>query len=241
VIPGTEMVFDCDTLLLSVGLVPENELTRGAGIKMNDKTRGPVLYANCETSVEGIFACGNVAHVHDLADNVSLEAQKAGKAAADYVINNAKRPEELMPINLEKTANYKGEPEGLPKGVEPMVCIVCPNGCMMSLDHNNKDASGNPTITGNKCKRGLEYALKELTSPERVITSSVALKGPFADFEAKRCPVKTDRAIPKAKIEELAGLLKTAEIQKPVHVGDIVISNVLETGANIVSTAEFIG
>ena len=238
-VKGTEMVFDCDTLLLSVGLVPENELTRSCGIEMNDKTRGPVLYDNCETSISGIFACGNVAHVHDLADNVSLEAIKAGAAAADYVLNNAKRPEELLPINLEKTANYRGEPEGLPEGVSSMVCIVCPNGCMLNLDYNQKDENGLPKITGNKCKRGIEYAIKELSSPERVITSSVAFKGPFDDFEAKRCPVKTDAPIPKSKIEEVAQKLKEIEIDKPVSVGDIIVSNICGTGANIISTGSF--
>ena len=84
-IPGTEMVFDCDTLLLSVGLIPENELTRQAGIEMDRRTNGAVVYENMETSLPGVFACGNVAHVHDLVDFVTAESQRAGAAAADYV------------------------------------------------------------------------------------------------------------------------------------------------------------
>lgn len=85
-IPGTEMVFDCDTLLLSVGLIPENELTRQAGIVMDARTNGAVVYENMETSLPGVFACGNVAHVHDLVDFVTAESQRAGAAAADYVL-----------------------------------------------------------------------------------------------------------------------------------------------------------
>ena len=85
-IPGTEMVFDCDTLLLSVGLIPENELTRQAGIEMDRRTNGAVVYENMETSLPGVFACGNVAHVHDLVDFVTAESQRAGAAAADYVL-----------------------------------------------------------------------------------------------------------------------------------------------------------
>ena len=84
-IPGTEMVFDCDTLLLSVGLLPENELSRQAGIAIDPRTNGPVVWENRETSIPGVFACGNVLHVHDLVDYVSLESEQAGKAAADYL------------------------------------------------------------------------------------------------------------------------------------------------------------
>ncbi len=86
-IPGTEMVFDCDTLLLSVGLIPENELTRQAGIAIDRRTNGAVVYENMETSLPGVFACGNVCHVHDLVDFVTAESQRAGAAAADYVRN----------------------------------------------------------------------------------------------------------------------------------------------------------
>lgn len=86
-IPGTEMVFDCDTLLLSVGLIPENELTRQAGIAIDRRTNGAVVYENMETSLPGVFACGNVCHVHDLVDFVTAESQRAGAAAAKYVLN----------------------------------------------------------------------------------------------------------------------------------------------------------
>lgn len=74
-IPGTEMVFDCDTLLLSVGLIPENELTRRAGIDMDRRTNGPRVFENMETSIPGVFACGNVVHVHDLVDFVTAERE----------------------------------------------------------------------------------------------------------------------------------------------------------------------
>ena len=84
-IPGSEIEFDCDTLLLSVGLIPENELTIGAGVQMSPLTNGAVVDDCLQTSVPGIFACGNVLHVHDLVDHVSNESFKAGKAAADYV------------------------------------------------------------------------------------------------------------------------------------------------------------
>ncbi len=84
-IPGTEEYYSCDTLLLSVGLIPENELSKGAGVKMNQVTFGPEVGDQLETSSPGIFACGNVLHVHDLVDYVSEEAALAGASAAAYV------------------------------------------------------------------------------------------------------------------------------------------------------------
>ncbi len=84
-IPGTEEFYSCDTLLLSVGLIPENELSSGMGVELNPVTSGPRVNESLETNLEGVFACGNVLHVHDLVDFVSEEAKAAGKNAADYV------------------------------------------------------------------------------------------------------------------------------------------------------------
>lgn len=85
VIPGTEIEYECDTLLLSVGLIPENDISRATGIEIDRRTNGPIVNELMETSMEGIFASGNVVHVHDLVDFVSMESRKAGKAAARYI------------------------------------------------------------------------------------------------------------------------------------------------------------
>ena len=85
-VPGTEIHFDCDTLLLSCGLIPENELSQGAGVEISPLTSGPVVSDNLETSVPGIFSCGNVLHVHDLVDHVSGESFKAGKAGRPRIL-----------------------------------------------------------------------------------------------------------------------------------------------------------
>lgn len=97
-IPGTEMHFDCDTVLFSVGLIPENELTKNADIPLSKGTRGAVVYDNRETEIEGVFACGNVLHVHDLVDFVSEEAEIAGRAAADYILNGEKQRDTLAAV-----------------------------------------------------------------------------------------------------------------------------------------------
>ena len=86
-IPGTEEEYTCDTLLLSCGLIPENEISRGMGVDMNPVTSGPKVNESLETNIEGVFACGNVLHVHDLVDFVSEEAKTAGRNAAEYVKN----------------------------------------------------------------------------------------------------------------------------------------------------------
>ena len=90
-IPGTEEFYECDTLLLSVGLIPENELSGQAGVELSNVTSGPVVNESLETNVEGIFACGNVLHVHDLVDFVSEEAANAGRNAAAYVLEGEKK------------------------------------------------------------------------------------------------------------------------------------------------------
>lgn len=87
-IPGTERVVPCDTLLLSVGLIPENELSVAAGVELDPRTRGAVVDQSLQTGVPGIFACGNVLHVHDLADNVTTESERAGAAAATYALGS---------------------------------------------------------------------------------------------------------------------------------------------------------
>ena len=85
-IPGTERIVPCDRLLLSVGLIPENELSVAAGVELDPRTRGAVVDQSLQTGVSGIFACGNVLHVHDLADNVTTESERAGAAAAAYAL-----------------------------------------------------------------------------------------------------------------------------------------------------------
>ena len=116
-IAGTEIDFDCDTVLLSVGLIPENELTKTADIEIDGRTNGANVFENMETSAEGIFACGNVVHVHDLVDFVTAESQRAGKAAADYVLNGERSRSEFTAL---KTSNQIGYtvPQKIRKGTE---------------------------------------------------------------------------------------------------------------------------
>lgn len=113
-IHGTEEFYECDTLLLSCGLIPENELSRELGVEINPVTSGPVVNESLETNVEGVFACGNVLHVHDLVDFVSQEAQAAGKNAAEYVLKGKSKEGNEVPIIATDGARYT-----VPKTINP--------------------------------------------------------------------------------------------------------------------------
>ena len=105
-IPGTEQTIECDTLLLSVGLIPENEITKNAGIALDPKTSGPIVNEAMETNVKGIFACGNVVHVHDLVDFVSEEGKKAGLSASRFIKNELLEGQAVTEIKNGQRVNY---------------------------------------------------------------------------------------------------------------------------------------
>lgn len=107
-IPGTERVVPCDTLLLSVGLIPENELATKAGVELDPRTRGAKVDESLMTSVPGIFSCGNVLHVHDLADNATAEAQRAGRAAATWALRQSDREDESRDAIAVEAAGLAG-------------------------------------------------------------------------------------------------------------------------------------
>lgn len=111
--------------------------------------------------------------------------------------------------------------------MKELICIVCPKGCHLTVDEEHDYA-----VTGNGCPRGAEYGRRELTSPTRVVTSTVRCTG----GAHPRCPVKTDRPIPKSLIFDAMAALDTVELHAPVHIGDLVLENVCGSGANFVVT-----
>lgn len=111
---------------------------------------------------------------------------------------------------------------------QELICIVCPQGCRLTVS----DESGELTVTGNTCKRGYQYGLTETTAPTRVITTTVAL-------ESKsfcRLPVKTAGGVPKGMIFDCMDAINQMTVKAPVHTGDVVLSNVLGTGVDVVAT-----
>lgn len=107
-IAGTERIVPCDTLLLSVGLIPENELSVAAGVELDPRTRGAVVDQSLQTGVPGIFACGNVLHVHDLADNVTTESERAGAAAAACALGGGAEADAVTDTSCELTVSPAG-------------------------------------------------------------------------------------------------------------------------------------
>ena len=115
-IRGKEQKITCDTLLLSIGLIPENDLSKNFGVKLSQITGGPIVDENLETSVSGVFACGNTLHVHDVVDFVTLEAEKAGKSAAKYVLGKILRVKKI-PIEAGDKIRYV-LPQSICRGVD---------------------------------------------------------------------------------------------------------------------------
>ena len=203
-IPGTGQEYDCDTLLLSVGLIPENELTRELGARMDPATHGPAVNEKLETTIPGVFACGNVLHVHGLVDSVSEEAAEAGKNATVYI----KQTEERR-----------------------LTCIICPKGCSLRV---RLEAGRVTLVEGNHCKRGAQYAEKEVTNPTRTVTTTIPIRGGCE----KILSVKTRTDIPKAKVQACVQALKNVTAEAPVQIGDVILSDVAETGVDIIATKE---
>ena len=226
-IPGTEEFLKCDTVLLSCGLIPENELSRSAGAQMDAATQGPVVNGRLETTVRGIFACGNVLHVHDLVDNVSLEAEKAGAFAAEYILEGEKDwGEAVRPKIAEKTKCTLPEERDLSSQI---ICIGCPVGCLITV---KKKEDGSLDITGNTCKKGEAYARSEMTAPVRTVTSMIRVEG----GSGKVVPVKTAAEIPKEKIGACMDEIEARVVCAPVKVGDVLIENVAGTSVAVAAT-----
>lgn len=167
-IPGTEMTFDCDTILLSVGLIPENELTRQAGITIDTRTNGAIVYENMETSIPGVFACGNVVHVHDLVDFVTAESQRAGAAAAKYVQNGEAKEGKMIEMKNGNFVTYtvpqKLRMEGIEKGVDIFFRVnhVCDDSQILVTD-------GERTVAHYSREHLAPGEMEKITLPKKLL------------------------------------------------------------------------
>ena len=246
-IPGTEEEIKCDTLLLSVGLIPENELSRNMGLKMSGATRGAIVDDELQTSCPGVFACGNVLHVHDLVDNVSKEAVQAGKNAAGYIRSmsqqepspNTRTLDPDSPL-MQKFAARNTTRNGINPNAAvtnddgsvtyTLPCITCPAGCIINVTLKDGRVLN---VTGNSCERGETYAKNEITAPVRIVTSNVKVSGGDKDILS----VRTASPIPKDKIFDSIDALKDLTVAAPVSIGDCIVKNVAGTGIDFIAAA----
>ncbi len=207
---------NCDTLVTSVGLIPETELLDGLGIK---QVNGDI-YVNgqMQTVLPWLFVCGNALFVHDLVDEVSCEAEKTGMNAAAFVKG---RVSGTLPGNGLCTA-----PRSNKLNENELVCTICPQGCILKVNGES--------ITGADCERGVEYARSELTCPMRYITATVAVEGnPYS-----RLPVRSVSPVPKDRISDIMKEIKNASVPPFAERGQVVIRNAGGTDADFVSTRE---
>lgn len=213
-IPGTQKIFPCDTLLLSVGLIPENEIAAQAGAALDPRTNGTVTDDCLQTSVPGIFACGNSRKVLDLADFVTVQGLTAGRNAAAFLRG---QPMEAMP---PETSNAMAK--GLPQpGV--ITCILCPKGCRVRVSPTGE-------VTGNGCPRGAEYALQEQKAPQRVLTAALRRA------DGGLLPVKTSRAIPKDRLAACAAQLRAVTLPAgSFPCGTVVLADPFGLGVDVVA------
>ena len=172
---GTEEIIECDALILSVGLIPENEVAETAGVKLDPKTNGTVTDEYLQTSVPGIFSCGNSRRIMDLADFVSEQGELAGRNAVAYLSGT----EMTGWDEARSTSMAKGYPQA-----DTVTCTLCPNGCQVRF-HDGK-------YEGNKCPRGIQFAEQERTQPKRVLTTTVKTS------DGRLLPVKTENSIDKS-------------------------------------------
>ena len=208
VIPETARRIDCDALVLSVGLIPENEVAQTVGVRLfpnNAVDTDKYL----QTSVPGVFSCGNSRHVMDLADYVSEQGELAGRNAV-HLING----QEMESWDEEKSnCMKKGFPE---KG--SVTCTICPNGCQVIWDEKTG------TFSGNRCKRGARFAMDEKSNPVRTVTTTVRIKA----GKDVLLPVRTAGKVPKDQVKDLVRQLRDQCVDRSVRTGEKVFEPELD-------------
>ena len=200
-IPGKGWIIPCDALMLSVGLIPENEVALTAGVAVDEKGNGALTDEYLMTNISGVFACGNCRKVMDLADYVSNQGTLAGINAARFV-----RGEALKPWNDREAS---GMVKGLP-APGSVTCPICPNGCQIRIDPESGE------ISGNRCPRGRAFAEQEKKHPQRTLTTSLKTEGAALPLIS----VRSDRAFGREHLREAVSLLKECRVKPPVHIGD---------------------
>jgi len=216
-IPGSGWTIECDALVLSVGLIPENEVAKSAKVKLDPRSNGTLTDEYMQTSVPGVFSCGNSHAVMDLVDFVSAQGEVAGKNAAAFCNGGEMEPWVLS--RLSEPAKGLPEPDALN-------CILCPNGCRLRYE-----ADG--SISGNKCKRGIQYAQQERTDPMRTLTLTVRTQ------TGKLVPARTADPVSRARLMEAVAVLQRITLpDRDYTCGEILVDDFF--GTKVIATADII-
>ena len=216
-IPGASRRVDCDTLLLSLGLIPENEVGAMAGAALDPVTNGAVTDGFLQTSIPGVFSCGNCRRVMDLADFVTVQGQAAGYNAGAWVLGKPLKP---MP---EETSSAMAK--GLPQP-GALTCVLCPKGCRVTINADGE-------TDGNQCPKGADYARQEVRAPVRVLTTTLKRRN------GTLLPVKTAKPVPRERLKEYAARLRTITVSdRPLPCGAVVLEDPFGTGTDVISTEQ---
>ncbi len=214
VLRESSRVLSCDCLVLSVGLIPENEVAKTAGIKLDEKSNGALTDEFLQTNVQGIFSCGNSRRIMDLADFVSEQAYAAGENAVRYIKGSP-----LKAWDGEAAASMlKGFPVS-----GSVTCPLCPNGCQVSFNSDIND------YEGNQCARGAEFAREEEENPKRILTTTMRLDGGSRALVS----VKTESPVEKSLLLPFRNKLSAITVKAPVHIGQVLYS---DENATVVAT-----
>ena len=217
-IAGTVQNISCDTLVLSVGLIPENEVAETAGVSLDARTNGARTDEFLETNIPGIFACGNCRAVMDLADLVSVQGEAAGA--------NAARRAAGLPLQPWVQQQYNAARKGMPVP-GTVTCTLCPNGCQITAVCER----GEWSVSGNRCPKGKDFAITEMTRPQRILTSTVRLAGAAEPLLA----VRTDRPVPLDQFASLMPIIRKTTAHAPVEEGEVLVRNFGGTGADLIA------
>ena len=196
-IDETEEFIKCDTVLFSVGLIPEVEVGKTAGVEMINNFH-PKVNSKFETNVDGIFVSGNSLHIHDLADNASLEGEKVSRFVIEYLNNNNEFKKTLT--NKIQYRNLKVNKQFNEKYFssvgDKLICIICPRGCIVDENHYG-------------CERGKVFYENELKGKKRILTTTI-----FCEFEGEkqRVPIRSENIIDVKKIPEIKAILRKKKI-----------------------------
>jgi len=225
-VPGTEEIIECDALILSAGLIPENELAESLGIPLDARTNEPVIDQNYMTKVEGVFCCGNALNVNDPVDYVSESGESAGRAAAEHAeTGNSRKVNPLLFIG---------------GSMKHFTCTICPTGCRVSVDV----VDGLFRFSGNRCGKAEAFAKHDVFSKTKTETASAdrsiitTVRTAFPRIPV--LPVRTNRDVPKEKVTEIIRELSNVVITEKIGIGEIVVADVLGTGCDVIAASNIL-
>jgi CxxC motif-containing protein len=245
-------------LLLSIGLLPENEIAQTAGVSLDSRSGGPVVDACCATDVPGIYACGNSLHIHDLADHASIEGELAGTHAARFALDfDASVTDEggaekdapssviLKGVPLAAvhatgvgvsgtaavagSASISGTAVAADDDLLHLTCTRCPKGCDLAVTLNIDGTIAR--VQGNGCRLGLKYAEEEVAHPTRIVTAALGIRGSIEPLS-----VKTAAPVPREKVFEVLDAACALDLTVPIDSGTILLRDIAATGIDLVAT-----